>query len=220
MARVYSAALPVAYVVLRIVIVLNWLYGAAILGLLAFTFVNEPWFMKAIDVPAGTEAEPIMTGLRAVATLGVIAVPLNHLVLTRLVRIIETVSRGDPFVAANAYRLQAIAWALLALQLLSMIIGGIAKAISSPEFPLHLDAGFSILVTLDDVLHDRRMTLSELAERVDITLANLSILKTGKARAVRFSSLNAICDALSCQPGDILRFVADEGQESDEADAS
>ncbi len=56
------------------------------------------------------------------------------------------------------------------------------------------------------------MTLSQLAERVDITLANLSILKTGKARAVRFSTLNAICEALSCQPGDILGFVADEEQ--------
>jgi len=64
----------------------------------------------------------------------------------------------------------------------------------------------AIRVTLDDVLHDRRMTLSELAERVDITLANLSILKTGKARAIRFSTLDAICEALDCQPGDILRF--------------
>ena len=144
MSKVYSAALPISYVVLRILIVLNWLYGAAILGLLAFTFVSLPWFMRAIDVPEGTDAEPIMTGLRVIAGLGVLAVPLNHLVLTRLVRIIETVSRGDPFVAANAYRLQAIAWALLALQVLSMIVGGIAKAISSPEFPLHLDAGFSI----------------------------------------------------------------------------
>ena len=69
----------------------------------------------------------------------------------------------------------------------------------------------AIFVKLDDVLHDRRMTLSELAERVDITLANLSILKTGKARAVRFSTLNAICDVLTCQPGDLLSFVADEG---------
>ena len=68
----------------------------------------------------------------------------------------------------------------------------------------------AIIVTLDDVLHDRRMTLSELAERVDITLANLSILKTGKARAVRFSTLNAICDALNCQPADLLRFAPDE----------
>ena len=69
----------------------------------------------------------------------------------------------------------------------------------------------AIEVKLDDVLHDRRMTLSQLAERVDITLANLSILKTGKARAIRFSTLDAICEALSCQPGDILRFVPDEG---------
>lgn len=68
----------------------------------------------------------------------------------------------------------------------------------------------AIEVKLDDVLHDRRMTLSQLAERVDITLANLSILKTGKARAMRFSTLNAICEVLSCQPGDILRFVPDE----------
>jgi len=71
----------------------------------------------------------------------------------------------------------------------------------------------AILVTLDDVLHDRRMTLSELAERVDITLANLSILKTGKARAVRFSTLNAICGALGCQPGDILRFAPGDGDD-------
>ena len=70
----------------------------------------------------------------------------------------------------------------------------------------------AILVTLDDVLHDRRMTLTELAERVDITLANLSILKTGKARAIRFSTLAAICEALSCQPGDILEFVPDSAE--------
>ena len=63
----------------------------------------------------------------------------------------------------------------------------------------------AIAVKLDDLLHDRRMTLTELADRVGMTLANLSILKTGKARAIRFSTLDAICGALSCQPGDILR---------------
>jgi putative transcriptional regulator len=62
----------------------------------------------------------------------------------------------------------------------------------------------AILVKLDDLLHARRMTLSELAERIDITLANLSILKTGKARAIRFSTLEAICTALRCQPGELL----------------
>ena len=63
-----------------------------------------------------------------------------------------------------------------------------------------------IIVNLDDMLEARGMTLTELSERVDITLANLSILKTGKARAIRFSTLDAICEALKCQPGDILEF--------------
>ncbi|HEY1412082.1 MAG TPA: helix-turn-helix transcriptional regulator [Rhodopila sp.] len=66
-----------------------------------------------------------------------------------------------------------------------------------------------IIVKLDDMLYARRMTLTELAEKVDITLANLSILKTGKAKAIRFSTLAAICDALDCQPGDILAFEGD-----------
>jgi putative transcriptional regulator len=64
----------------------------------------------------------------------------------------------------------------------------------------------AILVRLDDLLHERRMTLTELAQRIDMTLANLSILKTGKARAIRFSTLEAICGVLSCQPGDLLEF--------------
>lgn len=69
----------------------------------------------------------------------------------------------------------------------------------------------AITVKLDDLLHDRRMTLTELASQVDITLANLSILKTGKARAIRFSTLEAICAALRCQPGDLLQFEPNEG---------
>jgi putative transcriptional regulator len=64
-----------------------------------------------------------------------------------------------------------------------------------------------ILVKLDDMLHQRRMTLTELSERIGITLANLSVLKTGKARAIRFSTLDAICAALQCQPGDLLEFA-------------
>ena len=69
----------------------------------------------------------------------------------------------------------------------------------------------AIAVKLDDLLHDRRMTLTELADRVGMTLANLSILKTGKARAIRFSTLDAICEALNCQPGDLLEFQPDSG---------
>ena len=66
-----------------------------------------------------------------------------------------------------------------------------------------------IVVTLDELLYQRRMTLTELAEKVDITLANLSILKTGKAKAIRFSTLEAICAALECQPGDLLGYAAE-----------
>ena len=65
----------------------------------------------------------------------------------------------------------------------------------------------AIAVKLDDLLHDRRMTLTELADRVGITIVNLSILKTGKARAIRFSTLEAICAALECQPGDLIEYV-------------
>ena len=66
-----------------------------------------------------------------------------------------------------------------------------------------------VIIRLDDVLHARRMTLTELSERIGITVANLSILKTGKARAIRFSTLEAICTAFECQPGDLLAFDPD-----------
>ena len=75
----------------------------------------------------------------------------------------------------------------------------------------------AIIVRLDELLHQRRMTLTELAEKVDITLANLSILKTGKARAIRFSTLEAICAALACQPGDILEYLPDAVADEREA---
>ena len=70
-------------------------------------------------------------------------------------------------------------------------------------------SGDRIVIKLDDLLHQRRMTLTELAERVDITLANLSILKTGKAKAIRFSTLEAICEVLQCQPGDLIGYQPD-----------
>ena len=138
-----SAALPIAYVVLRILTILNWLYGAAILVLLLL-MPNEQWIMSAFKLTPSPEAERLVMGLRAIAVLGLIAVPLNHLILKRLLAMVETVRAGDPFVAANAYRLRAIAWLLLALQLLSLVIGGIARAVSTPAHPLHLDAGFSV----------------------------------------------------------------------------
>lgn len=73
------------------------------------------------------------------------------------------------------------------------------------------EEGTNIKVKLDDLLHNRRMTLTELAERVGLTIANLSILKTGKAKAIRFSTLEAICRELDCQPGDLLAYQKQRG---------
>ena len=77
----------------------------------------------------------------------------------------------------------------------------------------------AINVKLDDMLYARRMSLTELSERIGITLANLSVLKTGKARAIRFSTLDAICEALQCQPGDILEFRERDERDRDQNDA-
>jgi len=139
----HSTALPMVHVLLRILIVMNWLSGAAILTLLTATIVAEQWTFTALGVPPSSAGRPMIVGLRAIAVFGLVAVPLNDALLRRLLAIVETVRRGDPFVAANAYRLQAIAWVLLALQILSLGICGIGKVISTPSHPLHLDAGFS-----------------------------------------------------------------------------
>ena len=138
-----SPALPIAYLMLRVLIVLNWLMGAAILALLV-ALPNEQWIMSAFKLSPSPEVERLVMGLRAIAVLGLAAVPLNYGALNRLLAIVETVRAGDPFVAANATRLQTIAWSLLALQLLSVVIGMIGKAVSSPAHPVDLDAGFSI----------------------------------------------------------------------------
>ena len=138
-----SAALPIADVVLRILIVVNWLMGAAILALLLL-IPNAQWIMAAFKLAPSPDADRLILGLRAVAAFGLAAIPLHYVVLDRLLAIVLTVRGGDPFAAANARRLQAIARALLALQLLSLIIGAIGRAVSSRAHPVHLDAGFSI----------------------------------------------------------------------------
>jgi len=138
-----SAALPIAYALLRILIVANWVMCAAILALLV-AMPNEQWIMRAFKLSPSPDAERLIMGLRAIAVFGLAVVPLNYVVLKRLLAIVDTVRAGDPFVAANANRLQAIAWALLALQLLSIVIGAIARAVSSSAHPVDVDAGFSI----------------------------------------------------------------------------
>jgi Protein of unknown function (DUF2975) len=143
MSRSYSAALPITFVVLRLLIILNWLVGIAILALLV-VMPNEQWIMSAFKLSPSPEAERLVMGLRAIAVIGLITIPINYLVLKKLLAMVSTVRAGDPFVAANAYRLQAIAWLLLLLQLLGLVIAAIAKMVSTAEHPLDLDAGFSV----------------------------------------------------------------------------
>jgi hypothetical protein len=138
-----SAALPIAYVVLRILIIVNWVTGAAILALLV-VIPNREWIMSSLDLSPSPEAEKVILGLRAVAVIGIAMVPLYYAALKRLLAIVETVRAGDPFVAANARRLQEIAWVLLALQLVGFVVGAINKAISTPGHPVDLNAGFSL----------------------------------------------------------------------------
>jgi len=138
-----SAALPIAYVVLRMLVVLNWIVGAGIVALLV-VLPTRQWIMSSFDLSPSLEADRVVMGFRAIAVLGLVGIPLNYAILKRLLAMVETVRAGDPFVAANADHLQVIAWALLVVQLLSMVIGAIAKRISTPEHPVHLSAGFSI----------------------------------------------------------------------------
>jgi hypothetical protein len=128
---------------LQILIILNWVGGGLILALLV-VMPNQQWIMSAFKLAPSPEADRVIMGLRAIAVLGLAAIPVNYLVLKRLLAIVGTVREGAPFVAANASRLQNIAWALLGLQLLGIVIGGIAKAVSTPAHPVHINAGFSV----------------------------------------------------------------------------
>jgi hypothetical protein len=138
-----SAALPITHVVLRVLIVLNWIMAVAILAMLVAIF-DQRLILVVFKLSPSPDTDRLVVGLRAIALLGLAVVPLNYVILNRLVAIVETVRAGDPFVAPNAVRLQAIAWALLALQLLGGVIGSIARAVSTPAHPLRIDAGFSL----------------------------------------------------------------------------
>ena len=143
MSRPTDTALPVAHLGLRALIVLNWAYGAVVLAILVGMVAAGQWTLMALGIPAAAQSQALIMGMRAIAALGLLAVPLNLAVLRRLLAMVETVRAGDAFVAANADRLQVIAWCLLGQQLLSVAIGLIAKFVSTPAHPLHLDAGFS-----------------------------------------------------------------------------
>jgi hypothetical protein len=132
--------LPVASVVLRVLVVLNWIYGGIVLAILVGMLAAQQWTMTALGVPPSAETEPMIQGMRMIAVLGLVGVPLNYVVLARLLAMVDTVRAGDPFVATNATRLLVIAWAVLGQQVLQLVIGLIAKAVSTPIHPLRISA--------------------------------------------------------------------------------
>ena len=138
-----STALPLAYLFLRILVVLNWLLGVGIIVLLTVV-PTRAWIMSSLNLTPGPEADGVVMGMRAIAVLGLVGIPINYAIFKRLLAIVETVRAGDPFVEANAYHLQTIAWALMGIQLLSIVIGAIVRRISTPEHPVHINAGFSV----------------------------------------------------------------------------
>ena len=143
MPRPNQAALPIAYVVLRILIVVTWVTGAMVLALLVATVTSPEWTMHALGIGPDDQIRRLLRPLQVIAALGVLAVPLHVAVLQRLLAMVMTVRRGDPFVPLNARRLQAIGWLLVVLNLIGIVIGVIGRVISTPEYPIHLKAGFS-----------------------------------------------------------------------------
>jgi hypothetical protein len=130
--------------VLQILIILNQLMGVGILALLVASLVAEGWVLSALGVGPAARNHGLILGMRAVMVLGIAAVPVAHVVLTRLLAIVGTVADGDPFVAENAARLKGIAWAVLGLELLHLAVGAVAAAASTREAPFDLDWNFSV----------------------------------------------------------------------------
>src|SRR5688572_27786375 len=140
----YESALRVSRRVLRALVVVNVVYGLAILALLVGSFVAEDFVMGALGVEPAADREVMVRGMRLVAMVGILAVPLAQVILNRLLSIVETVRAGDPFIIENARRLQTIAITLLGMQLLHVVIGFIAARTRSEVQQLDIDWSFSI----------------------------------------------------------------------------
>ena len=142
MARAFPSALATSRTVVRALIVLNLVLGVGICALFVASLVARDAVFAALGVHV-TNAR-LIVGMRLIMAIGIGSAPLTYILLTRLLAIVETVRRGDPFVAGNAARLQTAAWALLGLELLHLAVGAIAAAASSASQPLDLDWNFSV----------------------------------------------------------------------------
>lgn len=129
---------------LRGLIALNWIVGVLISALLVASLVAEETVMGALGAGPVEGNAARVAGMRQIALLGIVAVVVTHVVLSRLLRIVATVRDGDPFVAENAGRLRTIAWSVLALELLHLLVGLVAALASSDTAPLDIDWNFSL----------------------------------------------------------------------------
>lgn len=144
MTKPYPDILALSRTVLRLVIKLNLLMGVLILALLLASLIWETFVMRALGVRPADSYPALLIGLRLIMVIGICGVPVVHFVLARLLAIVESVSIGNPFVYANAARLQSIAWALLALELMNLAVSAIAAKASSAAVPLHFKYDFSL----------------------------------------------------------------------------
>jgi hypothetical protein len=143
-----STALLTIWVTLRVLIVLNWIFGALILALLAISFQAEEFTWRALGVGAVAGHEGVIAGMRAIMVIGIVGTPIAYVVFGRLLRIVESVRKGEPFAVENAGRLRTIAWSLLGLELLHICVVAIASAVSTKEVPLRLNGNFDLTAWL------------------------------------------------------------------------
>ena len=144
MLQSHSNALAMSRRVLRVLVALNLLLGLLILALLIASLAAGEWVMGALGAPPTPSNGPLILGMRLVMVIGILAAPVTHVALTRLLAIVQSVSLGDPFVAENATRLRQIAWAVLGLELLHMGVGIVEATAASGAAPLDLDWSFSL----------------------------------------------------------------------------
>jgi len=144
MTKSYPDTLTLSRRVLRALIKLNLLMGALILALLIASLIAEPWVMRALGARPAPGNSMLFLGMRLIMVIGICSVPIAHLVLARLLAIVETVKVGNPFVMANAVHLKTIAWAILGLELLHLTVGAIASGVSTAAAPLNISSGLSL----------------------------------------------------------------------------
>src|SRR6266403_1064422 len=135
MTKSYPDTLTTSRRVLRVLTKLNLLMGALILALLIASLIAESWVMRALGARPAPGNSMLFLGMRLIMVIGICSVPIAHVVLTRLLAIVETVKVGNAFVMANAVRLKTIAWAILGLEMLHLTVGAIVEGVSTAAAP-------------------------------------------------------------------------------------